>query len=189
MEGFLARSKYDTSPSSFRVGLGRPKTPADLASRLSARARVAAARPLRSPASTTPSKETSLLDVRRTRRSHSARSTTRTLSLFSADTFRHFSRSNTPSYPPEPQGMFARLATRSSARQSLRTLSARGYASAAPVEAGGPSFELTEEQVGIRELTRNFTVSVGPSRDLLVADVGCSPFRAGERDHPGRGKV
>ena len=55
--------------------------------------------------------------------------------------------------------MFARLATRSSARQSLRTLpaQARGYASAA--EVGGPSFELTEEQAGIRELTRNFTVS------------------------------
>lgn len=54
--------------------------------------------------------------------------------------------------------MFARLATRSSTRQSLRTLpaQARGYASAA--EVGGPSFELTEEQAGIRELTRNFTV-------------------------------
>ncbi|KAG0664018.1 hypothetical protein C6P46_001878 [Rhodotorula mucilaginosa] len=55
--------------------------------------------------------------------------------------------------------MFARLATRSSARQSLRTLpaQARGYASAA--EVGGPSFELTEEQAGIRELTRNFTAN------------------------------
>ncbi|GAA5981035.1 hypothetical protein JCM10908_003957 [Rhodotorula pacifica] len=55
--------------------------------------------------------------------------------------------------------MFARLATRSTARQSLRTLSARGYASAAAGEAGGPSFELTEEQLGIRELTRNFTAN------------------------------
>jgi hypothetical protein len=110
-----------------------------------------------SAASTSPRKETSLLYARRTLDElRSARSTTR--ALFSADSLFATLRSPTTT-PRAPREMFARLATRSSARQSLRTLpaQARGYASAA--EVGGPSFELTEEQAGIRELTRNFTVS------------------------------
>lgn len=84
--------------------------------------------------------------------------------------------------------MFTRLATRSTARRApLRAqlapscvAAARSYASAA-AEAGGPSFELTEEQIGIRELTRNFTVSASEPRRLCEGDAVADGGAARER--------
>uniref|UniRef100_A0A0K3C772 Medium-chain specific acyl-CoA dehydrogenase, mitochondrial n=1 Tax=Rhodotorula toruloides TaxID=5286 RepID=A0A0K3C772_RHOTO len=55
--------------------------------------------------------------------------------------------------------MLSRLALRTSRTARLSTRSTRAYASEASEYTGGPTFELSEEQVGIRDLARSFTAN------------------------------
>lgn len=63
--------------------------------------------------------------------------------------------------------MLSRLALRTSRTAPLlRARSTRSYASEASEYTGGPTFELSEEQVGIRDLARSFTVRAGAHSNL-----------------------